>query len=833
MKMKVRNKAAWSDAVTPLEEKNKQVSYEAATEAIVLLENDGCLPVEPGKIALYGSGADKTIKGGTGSGEVNERHAISIMEGLEMAGFTITTKSWIEEYQRRFEEKEDEYRKTFRDSLLKGNIKNIMGVLTIPFQYPFDQAVIGEDINKSDTDTCVYVVARLAGEGADKKLDGSEYALTREEKANIAFCAANYKKMILVINVGSTFDMSFLDEIEGINAVVYFCQQGTMGGKAFADLLCGKVSPSGKTVDTWAKKYEDIPFANDYSYINGNVDEEYYREGIFVGYRYFDTFKVAPKYPFGYGLSYTDFEIQTESVVVDKTEVTVNVNVTNTGDSYAGKEVVQVYVSCPDGKLKKEYQKLAAFAKTKSLAPGESETLAISFKMDDMASYMAEEGAMLLEPGNYVIRVGNSSRNTKVAAVIKSAEEIIVSKHANICKNRVVMEELQPEESNQEVVDEAVPIYDIKAADFECQIFEYKIPEVYHSPEIDAVLNVLSVKEMVSLTVGSGTLSSGKYFCAPGSAGITTGKLIEKGVPDVSLADGPAGLRLQRRSVVLKNGKLKPVDPFISTMKYIPEPIKGRILGDPEKHPVIYQFTTAFPVGLALAQTWNTELLEKVGTAVGEEMKAYGVTYWLAPALNIHRNPLCGRNFEYFSEDPYLAGKMTSAITKGVQSSRGCYVTIKHFCCNNQEDNRMHTNANVSERALREIYLRGFEIAVKESKPGAIMTSYNKVNGVYANNSYDLLTKLLRNEWGFDGVVMTDWFATGKTVGNHALAIATGNDLIMPGSESAEKEIYKAVKAGLITEEDVKRCAANVLKGIMGSRIYQAYKKSSLLQVEE
>ena len=239
MKMKVRNKAAWSDAVTPLEEKNKQVSYEAATEAIVLLEDDGSLPVEPGKIALYGSGADKTIKGGTGSGEVNERHAISIMEGLEMAGFTITTKSWIEEYQRRFEEKEDEYRKTFRDSLLKGNIKNIMGVLTIPFQYPFDQAVIGEDINKSDTDTCVYVVARLAGEGADKKLDGSEYALTREEKANIAFCAANYKKMILVINVGSTFDMSFLDEIEGINAVVYFCQQGTMGGKAFADLLCG------------------------------------------------------------------------------------------------------------------------------------------------------------------------------------------------------------------------------------------------------------------------------------------------------------------------------------------------------------------------------------------------------------------------------------------------------------------------------------------------------------------------------------------------------------------------------------------------------------------
>jgi len=211
---------------------------------------------------------------------------------------------------------------------------------------------------------------------------------------------------------------------------------------------------------------------------------------------------------------------------------------------------------------------------------------------------------------------------------------------------------------------------------------------------------------------------------------------------------------------------------------------------------------------------------------VGEEMKAYGVTYWLAPALNIHRNPLCGRNFEYYSEDPYLSGVFAAAITKGVQSQRGCFVTLKHFCCNNQEDNRNRTNANVSERALREIYLRGFEIAVRESNPGAIMTSYNKVNGTYANNSYDLLTKVLRNEWGFAGMVMTDWFATGKGLGNHALALAAGNDLIMPGGGSAEKEILKAVESGNIKEDDVRRCAANVLHGIISSRIYQAYRKS-------
>lgn len=832
MKMKVRNKALWSDVATPLEEVNKQISYEAALEGIVLLENDGCLPVKPGKIALFGAGADMTIKGGTGSGEVNERHAVSIMEGLEMAGFTVTTKRWIEDYKFLFEQAEADYAKAFRDSLLKGNIKNVMGVLNMPFLYPFGQPVIGEDINNSDTDTCIYVVSRQAGEGADKKLDSGEFALAREEKASIAFCAANYEKMILVINVGSTFDMSFLDEIEGINAVVYLCQQGCMGGKAFADLLCGTVSPSGKTVDTWVKKYEDIPFANEYSYLNGDLAEEYYREGIYVGYRYFDTFKVEPKYPFGYGLSYTEFDVETEELIVDKTEVCLKVKVTNTGDKYSGKEVVQVYVSCPDGKLKKEYQKLAAFAKTKILVPGESEVLTIKFKMDEMACYLSEEGAMVLEPGDYIVRVGNCSRNTSVAAVLRTTEEIIVSKHANICKNSVVMEELQPEDKEKEVL-ENVAVFELKSADFECGLFEYKTPEVHHSAELDAVLNVLSEKEMISLVVGAGALSNGKYFCAPGSAGTTTGKLVEKGVPDVSLADGPAGLRLQRRSVVMRNGKLKPVDPFISTMKYMPEILKKNLLGDPEKHPVVYQFTTSFPVGLALAQTWNMEVLEKVGEAVGEEMKAYGVTYWLAPALNIHRNPLCGRNFEYFSEDPYVAGKATAALTRGVQKSRGCYVTIKHFCCNNQEDNRMHTNANVSERALREIYLRGFEIAVKESKPGAVMTSYNKVNGVYANNSYDLLTKVLRNEWGFDGLVMTDWFATGKKVGNHALAIATGNDLIMPGNDAAEKEIYKALKEGLISEEDVRRCAANVLRGIMSSRIYQAYKKSSYCQLDK
>ena len=225
----------------------------------------------------------------------------------------------------------------------------------------------------------------------------------------------------------------------------------------------------------------------------------------------------------------------------------------------------------------------------------------------------------------------------------------------------------------------------------------------------------------------------------------------------------------------------------------------------------------------ALAQTWNKKLMEQVGTAIYREMKEYGCTYWLAPAVNIHRNPLCGRNFEYFSEDPRLAGQMAAAITKGIQQEDGYYVTVKHYACNNQEDNRNFVSSNLSERALREIYLRAFEYTVRDGGAKSIMTSYNKVNGVYAPNSYDLCTKVLRNEWGFDGVVMTDWFSTNKGQGNNALAMAAGNDLIMPGGGSFKKEILNGVKSGLISEEDVRRCCANVVKSIFDSAIQREY----------
>ena len=526
---------------------------------------------------------------------------------------------------------------------------------------------------------------------------------------------------------------------------------------------------------------------------------------------------------------------------LERTTVEISVDVKNKGEVYNGKEVVQIYVSCPDGELKKEAQRLTSFAKTKNLKPGEEERTVLQFDLRDLTSYREKDAATVLEPGEYVVRVGNSSRNTRVCGILKLETEIITEKHSHICKAPLRVTELEWQEEKELlhatgdcrqnwgrtceiIIDdvEKIQSFQIEPGIIPETDHKYGPVEIYSSEETDRILESLTLRDMAELVVGGG-MSGHRFFEAPGAAGVTTGNLTAKGIPNVVMADGPAGLRLHKISSVSITGKVKGVEPNSSFMKYLPEPVKKVMLGNPDSKNLLYQFTTAFPVGISLASSWNLQLAEEVGNAVGKEMEAYGVTYWLAPGMNIHRNPLCGRNFEYFSEDPLLTGKFAAAITKGVQKNRGCYVTLKHYCCNNQEDNRNKTNANVNERALREIYLKGFEIAVKESHPGAVMSSYNKVNGKYVNNSYRLLTQVLRNEWGFDGFVMTDWFATGRKYGDPAHAIASGNDLIMPGSSGTVDDIVKAVSKGIILEEDVKRSAANVLKGIISSRIYQGY----------
>ena len=821
--MKSFTKASFSPDVTQREQENLQVAYEAACEAMVLLKNDGALPFATKKVAVYGAGASRTIKGGTGSGEVNERHSVTVLEGLQNRGFEVATMEWIDTFERELQQARAEYdiERKKRVNILKPN--SIMQMMFDNFHAPAGPAITQEDVAKSDTDSCIYVLSRQAGEGGERRAEKGDMFLTDEERANIAFCAANYEKFLLVINCGSAMDMTFAQEIPGINAIMYICQLGTEGGNAFADAVSGAVTPSGKLSDTWAKKYEDIPYAMEYSYLNGDVENETYKEGIYVGYRYFDSFGVEPAYPFGFGLSYTDFAVAAKAVAVDGSRITVKASVSNVGDTYSGKEVAQLYVSAPNGKLWKEYQSLAAFAKTDILVPGAQQLLELTFDMKDLASYREDDASYVLEAGEYILRLGNSSRAASVAAVVTLDQEVVVSTHCHVCPPQAPIEELKAEAFASEEIGKDVPRISLSASAFRTVAYTYPVPKAADAQAAEKFVTGLTLKEMVEVLVGIGMFGGERKFDLPGSVGNTSSKLWDKGLVNVALCDGPAGLRIQKRSALTDKGKIKPIDLPMSIFEAFPEFVKKMMTGDPEKDTMLYQYTTAFPVANALAQTWNTELMTRIGHAIYREMKEYGCTYWLAPAVNIHRNPLCGRNFEYFSEDPVLTGKMAAAITRGVQSEEGFYVTVKHYACNNMEENRNKVSSNLTERTLREIYLRGFEICVREGGAKSIMTSYNKVNGVYAPNSHDLCTKVLRNEWGFDGVVMTDWFSTNKDLARNDLAIKAGNDLIMPGAESCKKEILQGVKNGTVSEADVRRCCINVVKSILNSQTQKEY----------
>ena len=821
--MELLTKASYSSEPNQRELDNLGVAYQAACEAVVLLKNDGTLPLKTKKIAVYGAGAIKTIKGGTGSGEVNERHSVTVLEGLKNKGYEITTQKWLDDYEAGYADAYAAYKqeKKKRINLLK--MDSIMQMLFDNFRMPAGRPITEKDVTASDTDSCIYVLSRQAGEGCDRKAEPGDLFLTEEEEAAIRFCAEKYAHFVLVINCGSSIDMAFAEKIPGINAILYICQLGTEGGNALADLINGAVTPSGKLSDTWAKQYSDIPFAEEYSYLNGNLKDEYYKEGIYVGYRYFDSFGVEPAYPFGFGLSYTDFVIHSAGVSLDASQLTVKANVTNIGNAFSGAEVAQLYVSAPNGSLCKEYQQLAAFEKTKVLQPGERQELLLSFDLKTVASYREKDATYVLEAGDYVLRLGNSSRNTVPVGVIQLDNEIIVSRHCHVCPPQEALEELKSEPFGFADVPQGLPRIILDGKAIETVEYTYETPEICDNVRVQNFLNELTLPEMVDIVVGIGMFGGETRFNLPGSVGNTTSKFWDRGLANVTLCDGPAGLRIQKRSTVDAKDKVKPVEMALSIFESFPDFVKKFMVGNPEKDTVIYQYCTAFPVANALAQTWNKKLMEQVGTAIYREMKEYGCTYWLAPAVNIHRNPLCGRNFEYFSEDPRLAGQMAAAITKGIQQEDGYYVTVKHYACNNQEDNRNFVSSNLSERALREIYLRAFEYTVRDGGAKSIMTSYNKVNGVYAPNSYDLCTKVLRNEWGFDGVVMTDWFSTNKGQGNNALAMAAGNDLIMPGGGSFKKEILNGVKSGLISEEDVRRCCANVVKSIFDSAIQREY----------
>ena len=679
----------------------------------------------------------------------------------------------------------------------------------------------GAAITQTDADVAIYILSRVAGEGADRFDAEGDYYLTKEEKQQLSDICSMYKHVIVAVNTGGLADLSFMDEYSNIEALLQIVQPGMEAGNAFADIISGKVTPSGKMTDTWAYKYEDYPNSKTFSHNNGNVDKEYYTEGLYVGYRYFDSFDIPVRYGFGYGLSYTTFETKVLATELkENKKIVIETEVTNTGDTYSGKEVVEPYATCPAGKLEKEYRRLVAFAKTGLLAPGQCEKLTLEIGLDKLTSYSEKEAAWILEKGTYVIWAGNSLEASAPCAVLNLDKEVVLTKTQNICPLKEELEEMKQssEKMNQKLEallktaeEKKVPVMELKAADVETRVVEYRSNVECVPEEARKFVDTLSTEKLVALASGDPGKGQGSNLgsagiSVPGSAGETNNCALEDGVPGIVLADGPAGLRLMKHYNVHEG-------------KIVNKPFKFSLEGglfcegepaDPGE--TYYQYCTAIPVGTLLAQTWDTALIEEVGEMIGGEMLEFSVTLWLAPGMNIHRNPLCGRNFEYYSEDPLLAGRMAGAMTNGVQNVPGCGTTIKHFACNNQEDNRMGSDSILSERTLREIYLKGFEIAITESQPMSIMTSYNLINGVHAANCEDTCTKAARCEWGFQGVIMTDWTTTEYGPDCTASGcMRAGNDLVMPGAFSDRDNLNQELADGTLSMEDLKACISRLV----------------------
>lgn len=745
------------------EKNHKQLAREAAAEGIVLLENNGVLPVLPGKIALYGPGSRRTVKGGAGSGDVHERHAVSIEEGLLAAGFTFPTTLWMERFEQKYHSDVSAWRKRVEDSIRGYSPFRTMDMFIKigeqPMPFPACTPVLVDELT-DETDTAVYVLSRQAGEGYDRRVEKGDYLLSDLETESIKILSEHYAKLILVLNCGSVIDLSILDETR-VDAVLFYGQGGMEGGNALADILTGKVNPSGRLTDTWAKQYADYPCADTFGHRNGDLENEEYSEDIYVGYRWFERHSILPRYPFGHGLSYTTFE----KTIAGVSDHSAMITVKNTGKT-AGKEAVLLFVKKPD-RPDQEKRALAAFAKTGLLPPEESETVNVAFDLWNIASFDEAQNAFVLEAGTYTLSVQGGPRAT------------FTLEEKRICP--IVRQSREP-------------------------VF---------SARVQKLLSGLSDAEKIRLVTGGGYAIKA-YNNVMGAAGRTCTTLLKKGIPNIVLADGPAGLNVVPKVSVMKNGLPGYKDGLPPDWQWgwlkKTEPLL-RFFSRGSRN--IYRYMTAWPSETVLAQTWNTDLLERIGEAVGTEMKEIGVSVWLAPGMNIHRNPLCGRNFEYYSEDPVVSGKMAAAVTRGVQSTGGVGVSVKHYCCNNQEDNRTGVSANVSQRALREIYLRGFEIAVREGKPWTVMSSYNRVNGTYVVNDRNLLDGVLRGEWDYRGLVMSDWNSTEQC--SYADAINAGNDLIMPGTGAVSSRLEKDLSEGRLDRAALNRSAGRVLELVFQS----------------
>ena len=771
------------------------LSRRAAQEGMVLLKNQGeLLPLVPGsRVALFGKGSFDYVKGGGGSGDVTVAYVKNLYDGLKEEGISL------------YEPLSDFYRDYVERRYEAGDVPGLMAEPELP------QSLV--DSARGNADVAVIVLSRFSGEGWDREpvfyqepdypwpdelnmprkakdiFPRGDYYLTGEEQRVVNQVRAAFDKVAVVLNAGGVVDVSWFREDDRISSALLAWQGGMEGGGAIAALLTGKANPCGKLPDTFARDLSDYPSTARFHDSPHYVE---YSEDIYVGYRYFETLPGAAErvcYPFGYGLSYTSFALETAGTGAENGRIGVDVRVTNTGNC-PGKEVVQLYYSAPWGLLQKPRRCLAAFQKTALLEPGESETVKLSFAIADMASFddlgKIAPSAWVLEKGRYALYMGTSVRDAgeldwaweqKETETVRQCGDVLAPSH--------LAERLLADGSYEKLP--AAPAVDTNANLFQpltaaqseavapavpgrgrwmlTQPFPEGVQPLSAVAEggltLDQFMAQLSDSDLIHLLGGQPNVGVSNTF--------GLGNLPEYGVPNLTTADGPAGLRIQPEAGVC---------------------------------------TTAWPCATLLAATWDPELTARVGAAAAAEVKENNISVWLAPAVNIHRSPLCGRNFEYYSEDPLLTGRLAGAMVRGIQSQH-IAATVKHFACNNKETNRKYSDSRLSQRALREIYLRAFEIIVREEQPWAIMSSYNVVNGRRASESRELLTDILRDEWGYTGLVMSDWWTRGE----HYKELLAGNDLKM--ANGYPERVEEAMKLGAVSRSDLETCARRVLELIL------------------
>lgn len=779
----VMQEESMADGTKRVFEPMPPVALKASEESIVLLKNkDNILPIKDSDtVSVFGRCQLDYFYVGYGSGgDVNAPYQINLIDGLKNNGVNVYTpllnlyELWRE-----------------KNPVSHGFWGHW------PMNYP--EMELSEREVKSageNSDIALVVIGRAAGEDRENKLEKGSYYLTNTEIKMLDLVTESFKRVAVIMNCGNIIDMAWTEKYgDKIEAVIYAWQCGMESGNALANILTGKANPSGKLPCTIARNYEDYPSSQDF----GGRDYNNYTEDIFVGYRYFETFcKEKVLYPFGFGLSYTDFEITPVTFERKGNSFEITMSVKNTG-AVTGREVVQLYVNLPQGRLSKETRRLVAFAKTSDLPPGANEKLILSVSLYDIASFddTKRKFAYIIEKGEYVFYAGSSVRTDITAGKIQ-LEEQIIEQLEEICGVKDSFERITVKEKNGQLIPGREKV-EISKPYLKDRILKnlpdeigfkgdkgYKLADAAEGKiTLDDFISELNNEELEALTRGEGMMYS--ELGIVGNAGAFGGvipSLREKGVNPIITTDGPAGIRIKK-------------------------------------------YTSLIPCGTALASTWNCGLVKELTSVMGAEMVKHGSDVLLAPGMNIHRNVLCGRNFEYFSEDPVISGKIGAAYVKGIQSA-GVSACPKHFACNNQEVRRTRNDSRVSQRALREIYLKGFEICVKEGKPLNIMTSYNKINGVWSHYNYDLVTTVLRKEWGYEGNVMTDWWMRKSAspefpeIRDNAYRVRAQVDVLMPGGSRSDKKyksdgtLLKTIgKPSGITRAELERTAKNVLNLVL------------------